>query len=468
MSPLFLRRSATVYSMSQLEGGNGVAAGAESITAAAAAVALKELAAEATTRAAATAAVPPPAPESAVLEVEGAALPLYSFPAQDGFAGKRIRSFGDLSDGPAPAVPDVDDSGTRTYLSASDEDAVSQDSDSAWALVPQRSMLDMLLLAEWEDRAERGLFRYDVTACATRMVPGSYGFVAQLNEGRASKKRPTEFRVDQVSQPWDPAKFNFTKALQKEVLFQFSPGAASAAASGPWFSPSAPVPSSSNLVFINVSPIEYGHVLLVPRALDRLVQLVSPGPMLLALQFAREAANPYFRLGFNSLSAYGTVNHLHFQAYYMAAPFAAERAVSRPMARAGSVAVHTLADYPVRALVFEAGASLRDLAQVVGTACERLTAANVPHNLFIADSGARVFLYPNAFSERKAKGEVPQDVLDTQVDPAVFEISGHQVMKRKADYEGLTQDGVWRILSFASFTEQRFADVVSVARGNDW
>jgi hypothetical protein len=27
-------------------------------------------------------------------------------------------------------------------------------------VVPQRSVLDMLLLAEWEDRAEQGLFRW--------------------------------------------------------------------------------------------------------------------------------------------------------------------------------------------------------------------------------------------------------------------------------------------------------------------
>jgi hypothetical protein len=39
-----------------------------------------------------------------------------------------------------------------------------------------------------------------VTACPTKVVPGTYGFVAQLNEGRYSKKRPTEFRVDQVVQ----------------------------------------------------------------------------------------------------------------------------------------------------------------------------------------------------------------------------------------------------------------------------
>lgn len=151
--------------------------------------------------------------------------------------------------------------------------------------MPQRSLLDALLLGEWEDRAEAGLFRYDVTACPTKLVPGSYGFVAQCNEGRLSKKRPTEFRIDQVggaaqwgsysieqlpmqgacgcgavcarrwgrgphycqtnclllvaqppppptpplptaqvAQPFDGSKFNFTKALQKECLLMFEPG----------------------------------------------------------------------------------------------------------------------------------------------------------------------------------------------------------------------------------------------------
>jgi len=76
---------------------------------------------------------------------------------------------------------------------------------------------------------------------------------------------------------------------------------------------------SPNLVFINVSPIEYGHVLLVPRALSKLNQQVDVESLQLALQFAHEANNPYFRLAFNSLGAYGTVNHLHFQVCAVAA-----------------------------------------------------------------------------------------------------------------------------------------------------
>ncbi|KAF9599015.1 hypothetical protein IFM89_033360 [Coptis chinensis] len=83
------------------------------------------------------------------------------------------------------------------------------------------AFLDSLLLGEWEDLVQRGLFRYDATACETKVIPGEYGFIAQLNEGRHLKKRPNEFQVDKVLQPFDENKFNFTKVGQEEVLFQF-------------------------------------------------------------------------------------------------------------------------------------------------------------------------------------------------------------------------------------------------------
>lgn len=43
-----------------------------------------------------------------------------------------------------------------------------------------------------------------------------------------------------------------------------------------------------------------------------------------------------------------------------------------------------------------------------------------------------------------------------------------QVMKRAVDYEGLTQEFIWRLLSCASFTEERFAEVMALARECDW
>lgn len=82
------------------------------------------------------------------------------------------------------------------------------------------------------------------------MIPGQNGFIAQLNEGRHLKKRPTEFRVDKVLQPFDENKFNFTKVGQEEVLFQFE-----ASEDGEvQFFPSAPidVENSPSVVAINV------------------------------------------------------------------------------------------------------------------------------------------------------------------------------------------------------------------------
>ena len=88
-----------------------------------------------------------------------------------------------------------------------------------------------------------------------QVIPGEYGFIAQLNEGRHLKKRPTEFRVDKVLQPFDETKFNFTKVGQEEVLFQFE-----ASSDGEvQFFPNAPidVENSPSFVAINVSFLDF-------------------------------------------------------------------------------------------------------------------------------------------------------------------------------------------------------------------
>jgi hypothetical protein len=53
--------------------------------------------------------------------------------------------------------------------------------------------------------------------------------------------------------------------------------------------------------------------LLIPHIFECLPQRIDHESFLLALHMAAEAANPYFRLGYNSLGAFATINHLHFQ-----------------------------------------------------------------------------------------------------------------------------------------------------------
>ncbi|PON53692.1 GDP-L-galactose/GDP-D-glucose phosphorylase [Parasponia andersonii] len=327
------------------------------------------------------------------------------------------------------------------------------------------SFLHSLLLGQWEERMKRGLFRYDVTTCETKVIPGEYGFVAQLNEGRHSKKRLTESRVDQVLQPFDENKFNFTKVGQEEVLFRFE----SSSHNRSHFFQTAPstadmASNSPNVVAINVSPIEYGHVLLIPRVLDCLPQRIDHESFLLALHMSKEAADPFFRLGYNSLGAFATINHLHFQAYYLAVPFPVEKALTQ---RANirmekldnkGVIVSQLLNYPVRGLVFEGGNSTQDLSDVVASSCILLQENNIPFNVLISDCGKRVFLFPQSFAEKQALGEVSQDILDTQVNPAVWEISGHVVLKRKKDFEDASEAYAWRLLAEVSLSEERFEE----------
>lgn len=56
-------------------------------------------------------------------------------------------------------------------------------------------------------------------------------------------------------------------------------------------------------------------------------------------------------------------------------------------------------------------------------------------------------------------GEVSPELLDTQVNPAVWEISGHMVLKRKKDYEEASEENAWKLLAEASLSEERFLEV---------
>jgi GDP-L-galactose phosphorylase len=80
----------------------------------------------------------------------------------------------------------------------------------------------------------------------------------------------------------------------------------------------------------------------------------------------------------------------------------------------------------------------------------------------IFDRGARVMVFPQCFAEKQARGEVPEDVLETGVNPACFEIAGHIVYKRQEDYVHASQEAACRLLAEVSLPEARFAQVLSL------
>ncbi|KAE8785148.1 GDP-L-galactose phosphorylase 1-like [Hordeum vulgare] len=276
-----------------------------------------------------------------------------------------------------------------------------------------------------------------------------------FEEGRYHKKRPTEFGMNQVLRPFHNEKFNFTKVKPEEVIFRFQETENDSAQ---YFVGAPPTISASpSSILINVSPIGYCHVLLIPQVQECLPQRVDQESFLLAMYVAKEARNPFIRVVYKSLGAFATINHLHFQvshtqtsliisalcspltniacqAYYLKVQYPVEKAPTEELTVVGNgVSISQLVQYPVSGFVFEGGAGLEDLSEVVSNACIFLQENNRPFNVLISESAKRVFLLLQCYAEKQTSGKASQQFLDMTINPAVWELNGHLVLKRRKD-----------------------------------
>lgn len=181
------------------------------------------------------------------------------------------------------------------------------------------SRFDRCLCEEWDKAVEAGHFRYKLDIEETRII-GSKNYVAQLNIKRAQERRKPD-SINTVNQPYNPATFNFTKIKPEEILFELVKEE-----NGPQqLCNGKPVGSRSlddthkerHLVIINVSPLEYGHVLLVPDVDACLPQILTEHSIKLSLEMMLLSKHRGFRVGFNSLCAFASVNHQHLHAFYL-------------------------------------------------------------------------------------------------------------------------------------------------------
>jgi GDP-D-glucose phosphorylase len=82
----------------------------------------------------------------------------------------------------------------------------------------------------------------------------------QLNIDRHLNRRAPE-TITCISQSFDATKFNFTKVKKDENLFKITKKSVT--------------DSVGHFLIINVSPLEYGHTLLLPDLFDCLPQVVT-------------------------------------------------------------------------------------------------------------------------------------------------------------------------------------------------
>lgn len=73
--------------------------------------------------------------------------------------------------------------------------------------------------------------------------------------------------------------------------------------------------------------------------------------------------------------------------------------------------------------------------------------------------GANGSEYGQCYAEKQALQKVSLELLETQVNPAVWEISGHMVLKRRKDYDDASEEYAWKLLSEVSLSVARFEKV---------
>ncbi|KAM4830139.1 GDP-D-glucose phosphorylase 1 [Urocitellus parryii] len=305
--------------------------------------------------------------------------------------------------------------------------------------IPTR--FDSALCSAWRQRVELGLFRYRLGELQTQTLPGAVGFVAQLNVERGVQRRRPQ-NIKSVRQAFDPEQFNFNKIRPGEVLFRLHRKPNDCRA----------VQQEDILVIINVSPLEWGHVLLVPEPTLGLPQRLLPGVLRAGLETVLLSSHPGFRVGFNSLGGLASVNHLHLHGYYLAHRLPVEGAPSEALDPGGHL--YLLQAVPAPGFLFYTSGPGPDLEALISRVCratDYLTDHEIAHNLFVTRgappgkaststilTGVRVILWARKSNFGIKEGEA--------FNVALCELAGHLPVKTYQDFSSLTEEAALALI----------------------
>lgn len=295
----------------------------------------------------------------------------------------------------------------------------------------------------WTDRMDRGLFRYHLGDLETRVLPGSRGYVAQLNIARGTERRKPQ-EILSVQQGFNPRQFNFNKINPDEIIVEMVKDAEEG--------DEAPPPSRM-VVLINVSPLEFGHCLFVPDPALCLPQVLTKFAIQAGIESVFLSSEPGFRVGFNSLGALASVNHLHLHGYYLKQQLSIESMAVKPLVP--NKGFYRLLDFPFPYVFYATPECVGEIASAICQCTDFLVDSNVAHNVFMTRGcppsdgrraggdhrcrrGVRVAVFPR-LSSFGCKEESAFNV-------ALCELAGHLPFKNKRDFELSTEEDVIDII----------------------
>ncbi|XP_028679508.2 GDP-D-glucose phosphorylase 1 [Erpetoichthys calabaricus] len=323
------------------------------------------------------------------------------------------------------------------------------------------SRFDKILRSKWQEKMERGFFKYHLGELQTRILPGSRHFVAQLNIQRgALRRKPQE--IQSIKQVFDPSQFNFNKIKSGEILFEIQREGHCRRCDFDYNG----VICDKILFVINVSPLEFCHSLIVPYPELCLPQILTMDAIRIGIESVLLSSDPGFRVGFNSLGAFASVNHLHLHCYYLNHRLLLEGTPAVPLSPHHNF--YFLPDFPPGFLFYTDGDDLERLVDRIWKITQVFVEKDIAHNMFITRgcqpdhhrcdtflvrSGIRIVLWPR-MSCFGAKEESAFNV-------ALCELAGHLPFKNRKDFESTTEETVIQIIKKYLLPENQFFQLQS-------
>ncbi|XP_045160382.2 GDP-D-glucose phosphorylase 1-like isoform X2 [Mercenaria mercenaria] len=324
------------------------------------------------------------------------------------------------------------------------------------------SKFDKALIDGWDKAMEDGHFRYKLDIEQTRVI-GSKKYVAQLNIKRAQERRKPD-NIESLNQPFNPANFNFLKIKPPEILLELVKGDNSCQKCGEESNQQngfdEQTPKERNLVIINVSPLEYGHVLLVPDIDACRPQILTETGMRTSLEMMLLSKHRGFRVGFNSLCAFASVNHAHLHAYYLDRELFVESAPVNHIC--GDL--YELVAMPAKGFAFQLHQTgLDKLSKIIFHIADYFQKNEVAHNLYMIKGPVfnedqhsdnrtiRVYLWPR----KKFIGLKDEAAFNV----ALVELAGHLPVKVRELFNDLDEEKIESTIRNAALDDSEYESI---------
>jgi len=355
-----------------------------------------------------------------------------------------------------------------------------------------KSLLDEILVG-YEKCLSQDIIRSDPALMSTRVLDGDLSLFVSFDVKHYAAKRPNQLTAVSMKTPFNPDKFNFNKVNQAEKIATVQSTANFARqvidiVSGLEISPnneidnevikpSAEEPASQtesesttinksvipcdhiHPVLVNLSPLMPGHCVVPLWSEEGQSQLLfTPQHMAAATEVAI-AAGHTSRVGFNSLGAFASINHLHVHIMPLSAGgaeddengvgFPIENAASKETLYSGYMSIDLL-QWHVPCFAFEG----QDHAAVTATSTilvNLLMKENIPYNILFTTTSQLSSSSSSSSSLLKiiVIPRQPQEFFDPNqsgFNGAICELSGMLIAQTQEIYDNITEEEAMEVM----------------------